>query len=138
MERLEKRDEELVSRLIQESQTIRGEIVRQAQVVATTLDTLSVKPELTERNYDHVLIVEAAAARLPEIVHAVSPATKGATLLGDFLQNGPVLPPDLEKSADPAIRRWLHQDCFAIFGIHDPESAQTSPGCATLTQQPDR
>ena len=36
MERLEKRDEELVSRLIQESRTIRGEIVRQAQVVATT------------------------------------------------------------------------------------------------------
>lgn len=95
-------------------------------------------PELNERDYDHVLINETTAVRLPEIVYAVSRATKGATLLGDFRQKGPVLPPDLEKSADPAIRRWLHQDCFAIFGIHDPESAQTSPGCATLTQQPDR
>jgi AAA domain len=137
IERLEKRDEKLVSRLVQDGRTIRREIVRQAQVVAATLDMLRVAPELNERDYDHVLIDEAAAARLPEIVHAVSRATEGATLLGDFLQKGPVLPPDLEKSAEPAIQRWLHQDCFAIFGIHDPESAQTSPGCATLTQQGD-
>jgi hypothetical protein len=96
---------------------------------------LRVTPELNERDYDHVLIDEAAAARLPEIVYAVSRAAEGAALLGDFLQDGPVLAPGLEKSTDPAIQRWLYQDCLAIFGIHDPESAKADPGCVTLTQQ---
>ena len=133
--RLEERHEELVGQLVQESRTIRREILRQAKVVATTLAMLRDTPELNGRDYDHVLIDEAAAARLPEIVYAVSRATEGATVLGDFLQNGPAVPPEFEKSPDPAIRRWLHQDCFALFGIHDPGSAQASQGCVTLTQQ---
>jgi hypothetical protein len=133
--RLEDRHEELVGQLVQEGRTIRREIVRQAQVVATTLAMLRVTPELNERDFDHVLIDEAAAARLPEIVYAVSRATEGATVLGDFLQDGPAVAPEFEKSPDPAVRRWLHQDCFALFGIHDPGSAQASEACVTLTQQ---
>jgi len=133
--RLEERHEELVGQLVQEGRTIRREIVRQAKVVATTLAILRDTPELNGRDYDHVLIDEAAAARLPEIVYAVSRATEGATLLGDFLQNGPAVASQFEKSPDPAIQRWLHQDCFALFGIHDPGSAQASQGCVTLTRQ---
>ena len=124
-----------MGQLVQEGRTIRREIVRQAKVVATTLAMLRDTPELNERDYDHVLIDEAAAARLPEIVYAVSRATEGATVLGDFRHNGPAVAPEFEKSPDPAIQRWLHQDCFALFGIHDPGSAQASQGCVTLTQQ---
>jgi hypothetical protein len=133
--RLEERHEELVGQLVQEGRTIRREIVRQAKVVATTLAVLRDTPELNERDYDHVLIDEAAAARWPEIVYAVSRATEGATVLGDILPNGPAVAPEFERSPDPAIQRWLHQDCFALFGIHDPGSAQASQGCVTLTQQ---
>jgi hypothetical protein len=133
--RLEKRDEGLVNQLVQEGRTIRREIVRQAKVVATTLAILRDTPELNERDYDHVLIDEAAASRLPEIVYAVSRGTEGATLFGDFRQNGPVVAPEFERSRDPAIQRWLHQDCFALFGIHDPGSAQASPGCVTFIRQ---
>jgi hypothetical protein len=135
IDRLAERDEKLVSQLVQERRAVGREIVSQAKVVATTLAVLCLTPELAERDYDHVLIDEAAAARLPEIVYAVSRGTEGATLLGDFLQNGPVLRPDFEQSRDRAVQRWLQQDCFALFGIHDPGSAQASPACVTLTQQ---
>jgi AAA domain len=132
---LEERDDELRSQLARERGSISRGMVRQARVVATTLATLLSRPELNERDYDHVLVDEAAAASLPEIVYAVSRGTEGATLLGDFLQNGPVVGHEFEKSADPAVQRWLHQDCFALFGLHDPRSAQASPACATLSQQ---
>jgi hypothetical protein len=62
---------------------------------------LRVTPELNERDYDHVLIDEAAAARLPEIVYAVSRATEGAALLGDFLQDGPSSPPASRSPLTP-------------------------------------
>jgi hypothetical protein len=132
---LEERDDELGSQLARERKTIGREIVGQARVVATTLATLHSTPELNERDYDHVLVDEAAAASLPEIVYAVSRGTEGATLLGDFLQNGPIVGHEFEKSPDPAIQRWLHQDCFAFFGLHDPGSAQASPACVALSQQ---
>jgi hypothetical protein len=135
IERLEERDGELVSQLLEAARALRPEIIRQAKVVATTLAALCVTPAASERDYDHVLIDEAACARLPEVVYAVSRATEGATLLGDFLQNGPPVAAQFGESADPAIQRWLHQDCFAIFGIHDPASAVASPGCVPLTQQ---
>jgi AAA domain-containing protein/phospholipase D-like protein len=135
IERLEERDGELVSQLLEAARSLRPGIIRQAKVVATTLATLCITPEASERDYDHVLIDEAACARLPEIVYAVSRATEGATLLGDFLQNGPPVAAQFAESADPAVQRWLHQDCFAVFGIHDPASAVASPGCVPLTQQ---
>jgi AAA domain/PLD-like domain len=135
IDRLEERAGEIVSQLAPDGRIIRSEIIGRAEVVATTLATLRATPELSERDYDHVLVDEAAAAHLPEIVYAVSLATEGATLLGDFRQNGPALSPGVAQSGDPAIRRWLHQDCFALFGIHDPESAQASPWCVTLTRQ---
>ena len=135
IDRLAERDEKLVSQLVQERRAASREIFREAKVVATTLAKLCVTAELNERDYDHVLIDEAAAARLPEVVYAVSRGTEGATVLGDFLQNGPVVAPEFGKSPDEAIQRWLHQDCFALFGIHDPAAAQASPWCVTLTQQ---
>jgi hypothetical protein len=135
IERLEERDGELVSQLLETARSLRPEIIGQARVVATTLATLCITPAASERDYDHVLIDEAACARLPEVVYAVSRATEGATLLGDFLQNGPPVPARPGEPPGPAVQRWLHQDCFAIFGIHDPASAVASPGCVPLTQQ---
>ena len=135
IERLEQRHEELVSQLAEEGRAVRREIIQQATVVATTLTMLHVTPEVNERDYDYVLVDEAASARLPEVVYAISRATDGATLLGDFLQNGPRVPAGFDDSRDPAIQRWLHQDCFALFGIHDRASAQASPGCVCLAEQ---
>jgi hypothetical protein len=138
IERLGEREQELAGQLTREGRRVRREIVRQAGVVAISLPMLCVMPELNERGYAHVLIDEAEGASVPEIVYAVSRATEGATLLGDFRPGRAghaELAAGLADSADPAAQRWLHQDCFALFGLHDTESAQATPGCVVLPAQ---
>ena len=133
--RLEDRHEHVLSRMRRESSQIRKEIVRDARVVATTLAKLRMTQELRERDYDFVIVDEVSAACPPEVLYAVSRATKGVTLLGDFLQNGPIIPDALQDSSEDAVRRWYGQDCFAFFGIRDASSARDNLGCVMLTQQ---
>lgn len=133
--RLEGEHDRVVSRMRKESSQVRKEIVRGAKVIAATLAKLRLSQELRERDYDYVIVDEASAACPPEVLYAASRALEGVTLLGDFLQNGPITPDAFSDSAEDAVRRWYRQDCFALFGIRDATSAQDSPGCVTLTQQ---
>ena len=135
--KLEERHEQVITRMRKEGLQVRREIVRSANLVAATLAMLRISPELHERDYDYVIIDEVAFACPPEVLYAASRAREGVTLLGDFLQNGPI-PPEAFKQSAPAelaIQRWYHQDCFAIFGIRDASSAQADAGCVTLTEQ---
>ena len=134
---LEEQSEQVIARMRREGREVRREIVRSANVVASTLALLRISPELHEREYDYVIVNEVAFACPPEVVYAASRAREGVTLLGDFLQNGPI-PPEAFGSgvpAEQAIQRWYDQDCFAIFGIRDAVSAQADNGCVTLGQQ---
>jgi phosphatidylserine/phosphatidylglycerophosphate/cardiolipin synthase-like enzyme len=135
IDRLESEHERVVSRMQSESSQVRRQIVRDARVVATTLAMLRMSPELREREYDFVIVDEVSAACPPEVVYAASRALEGVTLLGDFLQNGPIVPDEFRESADNTILRWYGQDSFALFGIRDATSAQNNPGCATLFEQ---
>lgn len=130
--KLEKEHERLLARQRLEERDIERRIVDDAAVVATTLAMLRLKPAVHERRYDHVIVDEVAASPPAEVMCAVSRAAIGAVLLGDFLQNGPI---DGRKGDDVATQRWLGTDCFGLFGIHDPASAQRHPGCATLVEQ---
>lgn len=127
--------ERVVSRMRKESSQARQEIACGAKVVATTLAKLRLSKELRERDYDYVIVDEVSAACAPEVLYAASRALKGVTLLGDFLQNGPITPEAFKNSAEGAVRRWYGQDCFALFGIRDAASAQANSGCVTLTRQ---
>ena len=127
--------ERVVSRMRKESSQARREIVRGAKVIATTLARLRLSKELRERDYDYVIVDEVSSACAPEVLYAASRALKGVTLLGDFLQNGPIPPEAFENSTDPPVTRWYGRDCFALFGIRDATSAQANPGCVTLTRQ---
>ena len=133
--RLEGQHERVVSRLWRESSQVRKEIVRDARVVATTLAMLRLSQEVRERDYDFVFVDEVSAACPPEVVYAASRATEGVTLLGDFLQNGPIAPDEFKDSAEAVVLRWYGQDSFGLFGIRDVASAQDDPGCAVLTEQ---
>jgi hypothetical protein len=135
--KLEEQYEQVIARMRREGLAVRREIVRDAHVVAATLALLRISPELHEREYDYVIVDEVAFACPPEVVYAASRAREGVTLLGDFLQNGPIVPEAFEQSAqvEQRIRRWYYQDCFAIFGIRDALSAQANNGCVTLGQQ---
>jgi hypothetical protein len=136
---LESKHEHLLTRMRKEAPQVRKDIVGSAQVVATTLAMLRMRPELRERAYDHVLVDEVSFAPPPDVIYAASRATTGVTLLGDFLQNGPILPEKIKSLRNPQERKraeqWYGQDLFAFFKITDSGTAQRNPGCAVLTQQ---
>jgi AAA domain/PLD-like domain len=129
--------EQLLTRMRREGGQVKREIIRQANVVAATLAGLRTAPELAEGDFDFVIVDEVAAASPPEVVCAAGRALSGVTLLGDFMQNGPIAP-DPYRDADRAtgaVRDWYHRDCFAIFGITTAASAVANPGCVTLSRQ---
>ncbi|WP_157181395.1 AAA domain-containing protein [Actinopolymorpha alba] len=132
IEKLEAKHEDLLRTQEVQKRTAEDELIAKARVVATTLAMLRRKPAIYERTYDHVFIDEAAAASPPEAVYAMSRGRSGITLLGDFLQNGPIDPFENDR-AHP--RRWYGTDCFHLIGITDPDSAERSQGCVVLRAQ---
>ncbi|MFF6809239.1 AAA domain-containing protein [Streptomyces sp. NPDC012403] len=112
-----------------------GEIVKSARLVATTLARFRTNKAVFEGPYDVVLVDEAGAATLPEVILATAKATRTAVLLGDFMQLGPVVEERLRDLARPDVKRWLLPDVFQHCGIQDPEDARRHPACVTLTEQ---
>ncbi|MET7674507.1 AAA domain-containing protein [Streptomyces seoulensis] len=112
-----------------------GEIIKSAKLVATTLARFRTNRTVLEGPYDVVLVDEAGAATLPEVLLATGKADRAAVLLGDFMQLGPVIPPALGNNERPDIKRWLHPDVFQHCGIHEPSDAEAHPSCVTLTEQ---
>ncbi|SFA84652.1 AAA domain-containing protein [Amycolatopsis marina] len=105
-----------------------------AQVVATTLGTARSHHVIAHQKFDVVLVDQAAAARLAEVLVAVSRAAESAVLFGDFLQPGPLVRPSTIRAL-PEVRTWLTADVFTHCGIRSPEEAQQHPGCVVLTRQ---
>ncbi|WNM30881.1 AAA domain-containing protein [Streptomyces sp. Li-HN-5-11] len=112
-----------------------GEIIKSAKLVATTLARFRTNKAVFEGPYDVVLVDEAGAATLPEVILATAKATRTAVLLGDFMQLGPVVEERLKDLDRPDVRRWLLPDVFQHCGIQDPEDALRHPACVTLTEQ---
>lgn len=112
-----------------------GEIIRRAQVIATTLARLRTSKALMDGPYDVVLVDEVGAANLPEVLLAVSRAGRAAVLLGDFLQLGAVRNKAVENADRADIQRWLCRDVFEHCGITTAHDAQRHPGCTTLDVQ---
>ncbi len=113
----------------------RGEIISAARLVATTLARFRIVKPVFDGAYDVVLVDEAGAASLPEVLLAVAKAGKCAVLLGDFMQLGPVLPPALERSDRWDIRKWLFTDVFRHCGIATLDEARRHPSCLLLDTQ---
>ncbi|GAA2998668.1 AAA domain-containing protein [Actinokineospora diospyrosa] len=111
-----------------------GEVLAEASVVATTLARSRAHPAVARQRFDVVLVDEAGAAVVGEVLLAVSMATTTATLLGDFLQLGPVTA-EAENVDKPSVQRWMIPDGFTHCGIRSPEDLRTTPGCAALHHQ---
>jgi hypothetical protein len=132
---LEGEHERVVGRMRSEGAEVKRDIVGSASVVAATLAMARLSPAVREREYDFVIVDEVAFALPPEVLYAASRARAGVTLLGDFLQNAPIVPDQFKNSTTPAIQRWYQQDCFGMFGIQDAASALAASGCVTLARQ---
>nr|WP_230205293.1 AAA domain-containing protein [Parafrankia elaeagni] len=111
------------------------EIIGSARLVATTLARFRTNKAVFEGPYDVVLVDEAGAATLPEVLLATAKAGRAAVLLGDFMQLGPVIPPALKDLKRPDVERWLLPDIFQHCAIRDPEDARRHPGCVSLVEQ---
>ncbi|WP_258564995.1 AAA domain-containing protein, partial [Streptomyces sp. WELS2] len=117
------------------SRNAQGEIIKNARLVATTLARFRTNKAVFEGPYDVVLVDEAGAATLPEVVLATAKATRAAVLLGDFMQLGPVVEEQLKDLGRPDVKRWLLPDVFEHCGIREPADAHRHPACVTLTEQ---
>jgi hypothetical protein len=124
----------LTKRITELRKDAEGKIVAEAQVVATTLARSRAHRAVAGESFDVVLVDEAGAAVVGEVLLAVSQATRTATLLGDFLQLGPVTP-DVDKIKDPAVQKWLRPDGFTHCGIRVAADVPGNPGCVGLRHQ---
>ncbi len=112
-----------------------GEVIRRAQVIATTLARLRTSKALMDGPYDVVLVDEVGAANLPEILLAVSRAKRTAVLLGDFLQLSPITNTQVEDAKRTDVQRWLGQNVFEHCGIATAHDANGHEGCTVLDAQ---
>jgi hypothetical protein len=131
---LETRLRELNKRIALLRRNAEGEIVSQALVVATTLAKSRAHSAVARQQFDVVLVDEAGAAVLGEVLLAVSRATSTAALLGDFLQLGPVTG-DVGQLENPSVRKWLIPDAFSHCRILSPDDVADAPGCVGLLDQ---
>ncbi|WP_435973561.1 AAA domain-containing protein [Streptomyces sp. Qhu_M48] len=132
---LEKQYEEVQEEYERLARNAQGEIIKGAKLVATTLARFRTNRAVFEGPYDVVLVDEAGAATLPEVLLATGKAGRAAVLLGDFMQLGAVIPPSLKEPDRDDIKRWLLPDVFQHCGIVEPADAQAHPACVTLTEQ---
>ncbi|MFD8736569.1 AAA domain-containing protein [Streptomyces sp. NPDC059618] len=132
LEQLYRNVQEEYERLARNAQ---GEIIKSAKLVATTLARFRTNRAVFEGPYDVVLVDEAGAAALPEVLLATGKAGRVAVLLGDFMQLGPVIPSGLKEQERDDIKRWLLPDVFQHCGIFEPADAETHAACVTLTEQ---
>jgi phosphoglycolate phosphatase-like HAD superfamily hydrolase len=130
---LQRKYEEASEHLRKEKRAIEQGIVTDARLVATTLTQLALRPSLTRVPFDHVIVDEAAAAQLPHLAHAIGYAKTGAVLVGDYLQNGPIV--DQSFPGGEEARSLFKTDCFSFFAVTDPKQAQRTEGCVVLTEQ---
>lgn len=132
---LEKQFQQVQEEYERLARNAQGEIIKSAKLVATTLARFRTNKAVFEGPYDVVLVDEAGAATLPEVILATAKAARAAVLLGDFMQLGAVIPSALKDRDRPDIKRWLLPDVFQHCGISDPEDAGRHPACVTLVEQ---
>jgi len=125
--------DEASERMHQEKRIIEREIISGARLVATTLTQLTLRSSITQAEFHRVIIDEAAAAQLPHLAHAVGYARTGATLVGDYLQNGPIVENSFPGGDE--VRQLFETDCFTFFDAVDPVRTQRTAGCVVLTEQ---
>ena len=109
-------------------------LISEASVVGTTLAQLVLHRGLKARTFDHVIVDEASAAQAHTVYAALSKATRGCALVGDFEQNWPITSCDVSK-VKPELRAWLEDPPFHFVGIPTAEAALATDGSVVLREQ---
>jgi hypothetical protein len=133
--------EEADSGLVHRATRLSGELARAtraqldgAQVVLSTFAKLAVSDDLASQRFNYVIVDEASAAPLPQVLHAACLADTAAAAFGDFQQLPPVV-----ISRGRHARRWLSRDLFQEAGVlAHGENGLPSPSdglCSMLEEQ---
>lgn len=102
-------------------QSLEHDLVRHAQVIATTLTRASCFQLLESERFDMVIVDEASLASLPTLFATLCYAQRHVVLVGDFLQ----LPP-IAHNTSSTSSPWLTQSIYDVAQIqhhHDPRVA---------------
>ena len=106
------------------------ELLKDAQVIGTTLAKAATDAAIYEKNYDLVIVDEASMCYVPQAAFAAS-LGKRVIICGDFKQ----LPP-IAHSKHPAVMEWLKEDIFHKSGVADMVSDQAlHPHLLLLNEQ---
>ena len=89
-------------------------LVKEAQVVGSTLAQVYLNEELWKRKFDYVMIDEASQANLPNLYLAAGMAKKGILVFGDFRQLPPIC-----FGKTPLSKKWLGRDIFDVVGFEE-------------------
>ncbi|HLA82640.1 MAG TPA: AAA domain-containing protein, partial [Thermoleophilia bacterium] len=109
------------NRIQSEIDGIIATVIRDAQLVGTTLTRAATDDVLTRRRFDTVIIDEASMAPLPLVYLAALLAEKRVILVGDFQQ----LPPIVQSPESSELAyKWLGRDIFCQAGIDTQDLPQ--------------
>jgi len=133
--RVEDRLEDIKSRLAD----IKTEVVNQAQLVAATVSSVYLNPNLLKREFDVVLVDEISMISLVGVLLVASRATKFFIAAGDPMQLAPILKTvckeyEREKKMPEAVK-WLGQDLLTYLGITIFDAINNKKDCILLTEQ---
>ncbi len=96
-----------IKKIDEEIEKLKTKIINESKVIATTLTKSYISRELESQVFDVLIVDEISMAPMPMIYWAISKATKGITLVGDFFQ----LPPIVISREDTA-KKWLGRSIF--------------------------
>lgn len=113
----------------------RSRLMRQAPVVATTIDALVGSEELRGRRFDAVIVDEVVDTPAFKVFYAAAKADRTVVLVGDFMQSAPADYQAGMGDGGLATADWQTGDVFALAGITDRASAERNSHCVMLSVQ---
>lgn len=106
------------------------QILKEAQVIGTTLAKAATDSAIYEKNYDLVIVDEASMCYVPQAAFAAS-LGKRVIICGDFKQ----LPP-IAHSRNSTVAEWLKEDIFHKSGVANMVNEQSlHPHLLLLNEQ---
>lgn len=122
----------LLNRSAELREQAESRFVGDAQLVACTLVRARIDPAVASARFDVVLIVDAHAAPLVEVMSALAGASTTAVLFGEAGGPAPVVGPAIEESRSPRVRDLVCAGPFTHLRIYTAADAEQRPGCVSL------
>ncbi len=91
---------------------VRGEVIKGAAVLGTTLTKAYLSDDIQARTFDTVIVDEASMAPIPALWAAALLAENNLVIVGDFKQLPPIV-----LSKNDLTKKWLGRDVFEASGM---------------------